>query len=78
MERIQITLSLRDAREGYARITDNPDLDAPTCEWTASNEWTSVGFEPQDEDDKELMDNTEDELRATLQGLEYEIETVSD
>ena len=40
--------------KGYARITDNLELDAPTCEWTASNQWQSVGFEPQDEDDKEL------------------------
>lgn len=77
MKRLVVTLSLRDTRKGEARIDDNRDLD-PAGSWTASNEWTSVGFEPQDEDDKELMDNTEDELRATLQGLEYEIETVSD
>ncbi len=76
MERIVITLSLRDAREGYARITDNPDLDAPTCEWTASNQWQSVGFDPDDEDEADLEYATKEELRYTLRGLEYDMETI--
>ena len=70
MKRLVVTLSLRDTRKGEARIDDNRDLDSAGS-WTASNEWTSVGFEPQDEDDKERMENTLEELQMTLTGLEY-------
>lgn len=78
MKRIYITFSLRDAREGYSRINNDIDLAPATSDWSAGNEWMSVGFDTDDEEDEELMDNTIDELKANLKGLEYELSVKKD
>ena len=67
MKKIEVEISLRDARNGYWRIEDNRFL-SENGEWTASNIWESKEFEE--------MEQMQSLIEGVLSGLEYEIAIV--
>ena len=69
MKRIEVEISLRDARNGYWRIEDNRFL-SENGEWVASDVWESREFE---EEELEEMEQMRSLLEGVLSGLEYEI-----
>lgn len=69
MKKIEVEISLRDARNGYWRIEDNRFL-SENGEWTASNIWESKEFEETELEEMESL------IEGVLSGLEYEIAIV--
>lgn len=67
MKKIEVEISLRDARNGYWRIEDNRFL-SENGEWTASNIWESKELEE--------MEQMQSLIEGVLSGLEYEIAVV--
>lgn len=72
MKKIEVEISLRDARNGYWRIDDNRFL-SENGEWAASNIWESKEFE---ETDLEEMEQMQSLIEGVLSGLEYETKTI--
>jgi hypothetical protein len=72
MKRITVEFSIKDTKEGR-NLLSTADFEPATGNdaWKYSNVWESVGFDNNDEDDKERMENTLEELQMTLTGLEY-------
>lgn len=77
MKKIEVEISLRDARNGYWRIEDNRFL-SENGEWTASNVWESKEFEETELEETELeeMEQMQSLIEGVLSGLEYEIAIV--
>ena len=69
MKKIEVEISLRDARNGYWRIEDSRFL-SENGEWAASNVWESREFEDEESEEIEQMRSL---LEGVLSGLEYEI-----
>ena len=72
MKKIEVEISLKDAKNGYWRIEDNRFL-SENGEWTASNIWESKEFE---ETELEEMEQMQSLIEGVLSGLEYEIAIV--
>jgi hypothetical protein len=75
MKKIEVEISLRDARNGYWRIEDNRFL-SENGEWTASNIWESKEFEGTELEEMEEMEEMQSLIEGVLSGLEYEIAIV--